>query len=737
MSDFQGLPLAPDAPPPGACVRRVTPEEGVVRLHLEPPHRPKLAVLDVPLLRDLDLALDGLRTGGVRGLVITGREPLSFAAGADVDAMAEVTDPALAGRLVAAGQQVFQKLWRLGREGGGRIRTVAAVGGAVPGGACELALACDRILLADDPKTRIGLPEVKLGIFPGWGGTQRLPRRTGVPVALELILAGKLLPARPALARGVVDRLTQPEYLWRIADAIAAGRIKVERRARRPLARWLVDRNPLAGALIAARARKSVLAETRGHYPAPLAALPLVVRAPRVRLEQGLRDELDAVRPLIVGRTAKSLVRLFRLSEAAKRLGRLSDGSSAPGVARAAVVGAGVMGAGIASLLAEKKVEVRLRDLDARQLDAAQLAHRAEIARLLSRRRLERHQADAAIDRLEVTTTALGFGRCALAIEAVAEKLAVKRAVLGELARLLPKGALLATNTSSLSVADIAAELPEPERVVGMHFFNPVRAMPLVEVVRGPRTSDAAVARVARLALDLGKTPVVVADVAGFLVNRVLGPYLDEALRLLAAGVDPEAIDRALVGFGMPMGPCELLDEVGLDIASHAGASLEAAYGARMRGSRFLAPALDAGELGKKSGRGIWIWERAGARATKQGPNPRLVRGPRAAEPRPDELVDRCTLAMVNEAVRCLDERVVAGPGELDLATVFGTGFAPFRGGVLRHAEALGLPAVVERLRALQRLPEIAADQDHAQRFEPAPLLERLAREGKGFDAAG
>ena len=301
--------------------------------------------------------------------------------------------------------------------------------------------------------------------------------------------------------------------------------------------------------------------------------------------------------------------------------------------------------------------------------------------------------------------------------------------VLGELAAAMGPDAILATNTSSLSVAAIAEGLPHPERVVGMHFFNPPRKMPLVEIVRGPRTSEEVVRRVARLALELGKTPVITKDVAGFLVNRILGPYLDEAVRLIGTGVDPNAIDHALVAFGMPMGPCELIDEVGLDIAAHAGASLEKAYGERMRAAQVLAPLVAAGEFGKKSGKGIFAWRPGkGGKAEKDGVNARLASGT-ARKLDEGELVDRCVLAMANEAVRCLAEEVVDGPRTLDLATVFGTGFAPFRGGVLRYADARGLAQVVERLEALRSA--LQGEGERLGRYEPAPLLVERARAGK------
>jgi 3-hydroxyacyl-CoA dehydrogenase/enoyl-CoA hydratase/3-hydroxybutyryl-CoA epimerase len=312
----------------------------------------------------------------------------------------------------------------------------------------------------------------------------------------------------------------------------------------------------------------------------------------------------------------------------------------------------------------------------------------------------------------------------------------VKRAVLGEIAGLAAEGAILATNTSSLSVSAIAEGIPRPERVIGLHFFNPVKRMPLVEIVRGQATSDEAVARVARLALDLGKTPVVVADVAGFLVNRVLGPYLDEAIRMVEAGLDPGEIDAALVRFGMPMGPCELVDEVGLDIAQHAGASLEAAYGPRMRTTRYLASRVEAKELGKKSGAGLYRWGKGrDGRPEKHGRNPRL--GDRGGSSLgEDDVIDRCVLAMANEAARCLEEKVVATPSELDLATVFGTGFAPFRGGILRYMDSRGVPEIAIRLRALQEAPDVAPNPDRRARFEPCALLAEMARSGARFHAS-
>jgi 3-hydroxyacyl-CoA dehydrogenase/enoyl-CoA hydratase/3-hydroxybutyryl-CoA epimerase len=727
------LPAPPDAPPPGSCVRIERPEPGLALVVLDPPHR-SLAVLDGPLLGDLERALDALAAErGLTGVVLTGRAPTSFAAGADVDALAAIEEAALAEELARFGQALFQRIADLAP------RTVAAVGGPVPGGAYELALACDAIVLADHPSTRIGLPETRLGILPGWGGSQRLPRRIGVPRALAAILSGKLHVPYQAKRLVLVDRLTHPEYLLRVASDIAMGREPLRRRER-GVWRWLVDVNPLALALIASRARAALQKETRGKYPAPERALELVVAAPRTALATGFDREAIALGELAVSSECKSLVGLFQVSEEAKRLAKLPDGSPARALERAAVIGGGVMGGSIAGLLAERGLATRLADLARAPLDAALVQHAARVEKDLAKHRYQPHEARAAVDRLTVTTDAATLGRAEIAIEAVAEKLEVKRAVLMRLAATLSSHAIVATNTSSLSVDQIAAGLPHPERVVGMHFFNPVHRMPLVEVVRGARTSDAVVAAVAKLALQLGKTPVVVRDVAGFLVNRLLGPYLDEAVRVLEQGVEPATLEAVALDFGMPMGPLELLDEVGFDIAAHAAASLHAAYGERMHASDMLARMLQVGLSGKKGGAGFYLYApdpRTG-RPVKTGLNPALadliaVRHGPPMDTSPAAIQDQLVLSMVNEAALCLEEGVVAGPRELDLATVFGMGFPPFRGGLLRYADRRGLGQVVDALRRIDAAPDVRARPHASERFRPAPRLAALAAAGGTF----
>jgi 3-hydroxyacyl-CoA dehydrogenase/enoyl-CoA hydratase/3-hydroxybutyryl-CoA epimerase len=731
--DLSGLARSPDAPR-GSCVRLERPEPGLARIVLDPPHR-TLPVFDVALLEDFDGALEAVEGDrALRGLVITGRDAQTFAAGADLEALEAVRDPALVLRLVRAGQRLWARVAGLSRERHG-FRTVAAAGGAVPGGACELALACDRIVLADGKDTRIGLPETQLGILPAWGGATRLPRRIGVPAALDLILTGRLLAPRDALRRGVVDRVVAREDLVRIADGVALGRIACARRGRGTGARWLQDKNPLATWVFARAAKKSVLARTRGRYPAPLAAIPIVARAAQRRAEASFEAEAEAVAQLATGDVSKHLIAIFRLSEEAKKLRKSADGSAARSFERAGVVGAGVMGRGIASLCAGRGLWTRLHDTAPAALDAALAEHRADVAARLAKRRLEKHEAVAAVDRLDAARELAGFGRAEVVIEAVAERMDVKRALFARLAEQLGTEALLATNTSSLSVAEIAEGVPHPERVVGLHFFNPVGKMPLVEVVRGPRTSARTVAEAAGLALRLGKTPVVTKDCAGFLVNRLLGPYLDESLRLLAAGVEGARLDAALVEFGMPMGPLALLDEVGFDVAQHAARSLHAAYGERMTPCDALDALVRDGRLGKKNGRGFLVHRglRGELDPAALALVPRATQRARALSGR--EIAERALFAMLAEAARALEDEVVAGPRELDLATVFGMGFPPFRGGLLRWADGLGAMQVVERLELMAKEPDVAARPGGRARFEPCALLREHARASRRFHA--
>lgn len=732
------LPWPEDAPPAGASLRIDEPEPGLLRLVPDPPHR-SFPVLDGPLLADLETAIERIESERPRGVLIAGRRCDQFLAGADVHAIQRVRDPHMVESVVRAVHRLYDRLEAL------PCTVVAAVGGPVPGGAFELCLACDTIVLANDARTRIGLPETKLGLLPAWGGVHRLTRRVGVPTAVDAILTGRLFDPRRAKRSGFVDRLTAPEYLERIGADLALGRepLAVHDRGRRA---FFIDRNPLVRAVVGRAARKQLDERTGGHYPAPYMALEKVLEAPSVPRELWAEREAVAAGRLVATDACANLIGLFLGTEEQKRLvdgpereadrhGAKPRGTASrnSGPQRIGVVGGGVMGAGIASALALAGADVRLCDLDRSALDRALAGHRKAVGKRL--RRDGSAARNAATDRLTVSTELAGLGRTELVIEAVAENVEVKRRVFAELERVAP-GAWLASNTSSLSIADLAGDLARPERFIGLHFFNPVHRMPLVEIVRGPATDDATFRAAAQVALDLGKTPVAVRDVPGFLVNRLLGPYLDEAVHRFVRGASVERVDLAARDYGMPMGPYELLDEVGLDIAQHASKSLFDGYGERMRPTDGLGRLVHPHRLGKKTGLGFLVHDKKARKRPRPADDLVQFQGRSATSDSSADSFGASLYALLAEAVRCLEEGVVGSARELDLAVVLGTGFAPFRGGPLHHIDSVGVAEVARRLEGFARAAQNAGHESGRSRFEPPAMLLRMAQNDETFFGA-
>jgi 3-hydroxyacyl-CoA dehydrogenase/enoyl-CoA hydratase/3-hydroxybutyryl-CoA epimerase len=474
--------------------------------------------------------------------------------------------------------------------------------------------------------------------------------------------------------------------------------------------------------VVLSQARKRVLAETSGHYPAPLAALDLLSRTLSLSVEESLRLEAEAIGRLIVSPVCKNLIHVFHLTETAKK--------AAPAVAsrpveRVGVLGAGVMGGGIAQIMAYRGLYVRLKDIKPEAV-ALGLRHAWETFQgLVQRRRLDTRSAKQMMERISPTLDYSGFGALDLVVEAVIEKMEVKKAVLRETEQAVAADCVLTTNTSSLSVTEMQSALQRPEDFCGMHFFNPVNRMPLVEIIRGERSSDVSVATVFALTRRLDKTPVIVKDGPGFLVNRILAPYLNEAGWLLVDGARIEEIDRALRHFGMPMGPLRLLDEIGLDVARHAATVMYDAFGERLKPAAPLAALGSTQRLGRKNKRGFYRYEGGKQQVVDESIYFELgLTAPRRTLGE-DTIVARSVYAMINEAARILADGVVAAPGDVDLGMIMGTGFPPFRGGLLRHADSVGLPRVLERLEQLAR--------EQGERFQPAELLRQMASSGGGF----
>jgi len=643
--------------------------------------------LSAAVLVQLADSLDQLEREAPRGLIVTSGKESGFIAGADVrefDQLSEANDIV---RHVEDVHRLFARLEALS------FPSVARVHGFCLGGGLELALACRHVVAADEPGTRIGFPEVLLGIHPGFGGTVRALRDCGASVALDLMLTGRALDARRARQAGLIDRAVPRRLLDDAARYFATNRVT---RRRPPWTKRLSLRAPLRAA-IAHVARKEVAKRASpAHYPAPYAVLALY-REHGGNPAALYAAEARSVAHLVTGATSRNLVRLFRLQESAR-----SGGRERAQAWRVHVIGAGTMGGDIAAWCALRGCQVTLTDRAPRYIaPAMRRAHE-----LFARRLREPHLRLATRDRLTADFNGDGVGRADVIIEAIIEDCAAKRALFADLERRARPDALLATNTSSIRLEDIAAELRQPERLVGIHFFNPVAQMQLVEIVAAAATAAAVKARAAAFVCAIDRLPLAVASAPGFLVNRVLSPYLQEAMLLLEEGVLAADIDAVAREFGMPMGPLELADTVGLDICLHVGTILAGAFGGEV--PKVLRQKVEQGHLGRKSDAGFYAYRRG-----------RLQRGPsgRLSIAR-HELRDRLVLRLVNEAVACVRESIVGDADLLDFGMVFGTGFAPFRGGPLHYARERG---VAEVRAALSTLSTACGP-----RFTPDPGWEQL-----------
>ncbi len=684
-------------------------------------------------LRELDDHLVTLEANeAIKAVAVRSAKPDSFIVGADIDELARIRDCDDAVTKARAGHAVFGRLAAL------PVPTVAVIHGACLGGGLEMALACDYRLVTHDDRTSLGLPEVSLGIIPGWGGTRRLPQLVGLPAALGMILTGKPASARKAQRIGLADGVVAPafveeqtrQFVDRILTRRGARAVVRRRRCAQPRAVRVLTATAPGRALVFAMARRDVKKKTKGRYPAPLEALRVVART-FGRPRNGAEPEIEAFSRLAVSPISRNLVWLFQASQRMKRSEAREDaGATAP--RRAGVVGAGIMGGGIAWALSRAGMSVRMKDINWPAVAGGMAAAAGMYGAMVKRRKLTADGMNLAMQRIAGTVDYRGFAGLDVVVEAVVEDLEVKRTVLTEIESHVSSDAIICTNTSSLPLKDLASALDHPRRFAGLHFFNPVNRMQLVEIVACRKTSRGTVVALVDLVRRMGKLPVVVGDCPGFLVNRILLPYLMESAWMFEEGVTIERLDSLLERFGMPMGPLALVDEVGIDVGYKVAKVLESAYAPRMNVASVLGDVVESLDLrGKKSGRGFYLYDNGHRR-----PNPDISAlldasrehdGVKAAPLTDEEIVDRAILIMVNEAARCLDEHIVDDPEKLDMAMVMGTGFAPFRGGLLRYADERG----VDRIR--DRLDELA--DRYGDRFRPVRLIERIARNGNRFYA--
>jgi 3-hydroxyacyl-CoA dehydrogenase / enoyl-CoA hydratase / 3-hydroxybutyryl-CoA epimerase len=698
----------------------VSVSEGIARLVLDLPGEP-INKITRGLRDELESAFDRVAgDAAVRAVVLLSGKPDTFIAGADIDEFVALASREQAYTLVRTGQALINRIPALGKP------VVAAIHGACLGGGLEAALACTYRIATDHEKTRLGLPEIQLGIIPAAGGCQRLPRLIGLRAALDIILGARTLPARPALRRGIVDEVVHPAVLERVAVEVAhklAGGWRPTRRTG-GVTGALLEANPFGRALVLSLARRQVRAKTGGHYPAPFAALEAVAEGLSRGMEAGLEREARLFADLAVGEVSRELVNIFFATTALRKDFGVPAGVEARRVDRLAIMGAGFMGSGIGgTAVAQAGVDVRFRDTALPAVARGLGAARRILDDRLTRRRITRPEHRRLVALLSGGVDWAGFRRADLVIEAVFEDLDVKRQVFQALEPHVRDDCALASNTSTIPITRIATALRRPERLVGMHFFSPVEKMPLLEVIVTERTAPWVTATAVDFGRRMGKTVVVVRDEPGFWVNRILAPYLNEAGRLVVEGVDIAHVDRAMKAYGFPVGPLTLLDEVGLDVGLKASKVLHEAFGERMEPVGGLGALVQAGHLGRKSGRGFYRYERGHRRGVDQSVRGLLGAGHATVPAR--DIEERLVYAMLNEAARALDDGVVRTPRDGDIAAVFGIGFPPFRGGPLRTLDRTGAARAVETLRRLEGT--------YGPRFAPAPVLVRHAERGTSF----
>lgn len=703
---------------------------GVAELKFDLPNE-KINKFSLPVLNDLEQEIDRLaKNPNIKILKLTSGKENIFIAGADLHGFEPAfEDPSIAKTIIQTGHRVLDKLAKL------PFPTIAVINGACLGGGLECALSCTYRVVTDNPKTQLALPEVNLGIFPGWGGTQRLPRLVGLTEGLNMILTGKSIPGMKAYKIGLADAIVPYEFVDEKVTQFVASvltdsgkKAVLARRSKKPLSNRLMDDNPIGRAIVFKKAESTVKEKTKGHYPAPLIALDVVKKSYTLPLEEGLKVEVDGFLSNIPDglHQARELIPLFFTQEALKKETGVPANIKPKEIRSAAVLGAGTMGASIAWLFADHNIFTRLKDLSWDVLGKGMSVIRGLFAKGLKARKITRSEFDRRFQLVSNTTDYSGFQHADFVLEAATENLELKKKIYQELEKVVSEKTIIASNTSSLTIESMADSLKHPERFIGMHFFNPVNKLPLVEIAPGKKTSPETLATVVDLAKKLGKTPVIVGDCPGFLVNRILIPGANEMILMYEEGYTKESLSKATASFGMPMEPFELADEIGIDVTYKVGDVFEKGYGERMRPPKLLKLMVDKGLLGKKVNKGFYLYKKD----QKEGFNPEIeplresVHRTTASHPE-EEILPRFLYSMINEAARCLEEKIVQRPDYLDMALIMGIGFPPFQGGLLRYADKVGAKQIVDTLKKLSR--------EHGARFEPCKLLVKMSETGKTF----
>ncbi len=684
----------------------------------------KVNKLSTPVMMKMrELLQEVARNSQYKALVFVSKKPKIFIAGADIDEIKKLDTPAKFAEAVGQGQSIFNIIEDL------PIPTFASIHGACAGGGCELILACDYRISSDDSSTRIGLPETMLGILPGFGGCVRLPRVVGLQAALDVILAGKLLNAKKANKIGLTDRMVHQNLLEahtvRFIQEIFKDGGKKRKKTFKPqgLVAGLLE-GPLRFVVFNA-AKKGVLKATNGHYPAPLKALEVIKKTYKMSdRTQALEIEKNGFCEVAVTDISKSLIHVFDLTEMVKKQTGVPGVEVTPmEVKGLGILGAGTMGGGIAYVAADKGIKVRVKDLNTEALAKAYKHARDLWQKLAKKKVIDQYQLTQKVSLISGGTDYADFKTLDVVVEAIVEDMGIKQKVIGETATQMKSDALIVTNTSSLSVTEMAKGHPRPENFAGMHFFNPVHKMPLVEIIRGEKTSDKTIATIFELTKKMGKMPVVVKDGPGFLVNRLLLPYMAEAAFLLQEGMDIKTVDHYYVKeFGMPMGPFALMDEVGLDVCIKVLKIFKKAFGERVDLAPCMVALESTGRLGKKNRKGFYHYDDKDYRGEVDVSIYEALGLKTPTNPYDSkECIERGVFAMINECARAFyDDKIVELPHEVDLAMIMGTGFPPFRGGLLKYADKITAQYVATQL------ADYSSKRNAGKRLEPSEALKKV-----------
>lgn len=684
------------------------------------------------VVEELEKLIDSLKNNTeIKILVIESAKKNIFIAGADIKEIVAIKKQSIAEKLAKRGQDVFNKLEDL------PFPTVAVIDGACLGGGTEFSLACTFRVATDNDKVAIGLPEVNLGILPGWGGTQRLPKLIGLTKSLSIILTGKPFDGRKAYALKVVDALIPQEFkeekLAQFLETIAndSEREKIfKRRKLKGLLEIALEKNPLGRAFLFYKAKKDVWKKTKGVYPAPLKIVELLQESFASPLHEGLKKERDFFSHLAITDISKNLIQLFFIGEALKKDAGEKEKIEPKPIYSAGVLGAGIMGGGIGWAFSNAHIPIRMKDIALEPLRKAYATTAGIYQKAGEHKPVPKNEIRIKMHKLSSTLDYTGFRQHDIVIEAIIEDMEIKKQAFRELENNVRENTIIASNTSTLSIHEMSSVLKNPDRFIGMHFFNPVNRMPLVEIIPGKNTSGQTIATTIALARRLKKTPLVVKDSPGFLVNRILIPYMIEATLMAQEGIDIERIDAIMEGFGMPMGPFILADEIGLDVCYKVCRILAGRLNLDTHHIELLKLMIEKQKLlGKKSGAGFYIHNSKEKYFNKDVV--KLVHEVQESynisplQIRDKDILDRMVFRLINESGQCLEEAIIERPYYLDMALVMGTGFPPFRGGILRYVDSLGIESVMHTFHYLQ--------ERYGERFKPCMLLEDMKRNNRKF----